>query len=101
MEFLDRMKGRAKQRRIGSYLGQRLGKSLCFIQGDQSIANQAGAAFRSDLNNELQALVTNSQGATAPSTTYRNQIWHDTTANVVKQRNAANAAWIVKATLDE
>jgi hypothetical protein len=71
------------------------------VQGDQSIANQAGAAFRSDLNNELQALVTFSRGATAPGTTYAGQQWDDTTANVIKKRNAANSGWIVKDTLDE
>lgn len=100
-DFLDRIRARAELRRRGTYLGERVGKSLCFIQGDQDIANQAGAAFRSDLNNELQALVTNSQGNSAPGTTYRNQIWHDTTNNVIKRRNAANSAWIVIGTLDE
>jgi len=70
-------------------------------QGDQSIANQAGAAFRTDLNAELQALITNSSGTSAPSTTYARQFWFDTTANVWKRRNAANSAWLVVDTLDE
>jgi hypothetical protein len=98
---LDKIRSRAEARRRGTYLAQRMGKSLCFVQGDQNIANQAGAAVRSDLNNELQALVTNSQGNSAPGTTYRNQFWHDTTNNVIKRRNAANAAWLVVGTLDE
>jgi len=70
-------------------------------QGDQSIANQAGAAFRADLNEELQALVTLSSGPTAPATTYARQYWADTTANLLKRRNAANSAWLVVDTLDE
>lgn len=68
----------------------------CFSQGDQDIANQAGAAFRSDLNLELKALVSNNSGATAPSTTYAYQWWADTANGVMKQRNAANSAWIEK-----
>src|SRR5712691_9495158 len=70
-------------------------------QGDQSIANQAGAAFRSDLNAELQALVSFSSGASAPGTTYADQLWYDTTNQVLKKRNQANSAWIVIGTRDE
>jgi len=70
-------------------------------QGDQSIANQAGAAFRADLNAELQALVTNSSGATAPGTTYPYQYWFDTTTSTLKRRNAANSAWLLVGSLSE
>ena len=73
----------------------------CFLQGDQSIANQAGAAFRSDLNTELQAMVRGSDGSTAPATTYPYQIWNDTNNNLRKQRNAANTGWIIRGTLAE
>jgi len=73
----------------------------CFLQGDQSIANQAGAAFRADLNTELQSIVRGSDGATAPATTYPYQIWNDTTTNLRKQRNAANTQWITRGTLAE
>lgn len=69
-------------------------------QGDQSIANQAGAAFRADLNAELQALVSQSSGATAPATTYAYQWWADTTTGLLKRRNAANSAWITLGLLD-
>jgi len=70
-------------------------------QGDQSIANQAGAAFRADLNAELQALVSFSRGATEPSPTYVGQEWDDATSNTKKRRNAANSAWLVVSSLDE
>lgn len=61
-----------------------------------SIANQGFPAFRSDLNAGLQALVSNSSGATAPTTTFANQLWLDTSANpsVLKIRNADNDAWV-------
>lgn len=65
-------------------------------QHDQSIADQAGAAFRSDLNNALAALFSNSSGATAPSVTAPYMWWVDTTAGWLKQRNAADNAWINK-----
>lgn len=69
-------------------------------QHDGVIANASGAAVRQDLNNALQALLSNSSGATAPATTYAYQFWADTTAGQLKQRNSANDAWIVVAELD-
>jgi hypothetical protein len=69
-------------------------------QADLNVANQSGAGFRSDLNNQLLALGTLSSGGSAPSTTYAYQFWADTTASILKQRNGANSAWISKGTLD-
>jgi len=63
-------------------------------QNDMSIANQAGAPFRADLNSALQALVSQSSGTTEPTTTYAFQPWYDTTNNILKYRNAANNAWV-------
>jgi len=63
-------------------------------QHDYIIANQSGAAFRSDLNNGLAAIVSNNSGAAQPSTTYAYQWWADTTTGLLKIRNAANNAWI-------
>lgn len=68
-------------------------------QHDYIIANQSGAAFRSDLNNGLAAIVSQNSGATQPSTTYAYQWWSDTTAGLLKIRNAANSAWITVGTL--
>ena len=72
-------------------------------QHDFSIANQGFPAFRSDLNDALESLVTNSSGATEPSTTYAHQFWVDTAADpsVLKQRNADNDAWITIANIDQ
>ena len=63
-------------------------------QNDFNLANQGFPSMRSDMNSALQALATNSSGATAPSTTYAYQYWYDTTTNILKMRNAANSAWI-------
>jgi hypothetical protein len=63
-------------------------------QNDFNLANQGFPSMRSDMNSALQALASNSSGATAPSTTYAYQFWYDTTTNILKVRNAANSAWI-------
>lgn len=70
-------------------------------QHDLSIANQGFPAFRSDLNDALQALGSLSSGATAPSTTYANQLWYDSANNILKMRNEDDDAWISIATLDQ
>jgi hypothetical protein len=72
-------------------------------QNDMNIANQGFPAFRADLNDQLEALVTNSSGATAPATTFPHQWWLDTstTPSTLRQRNAANDAWIVVGLLDQ
>jgi hypothetical protein len=69
-------------------------------QHDFDIADAAGSTVRGDLNNAIQALASLSSGASAPSPTYANMWWVDTTNNVLKRRNNANTAWIVAASLD-
>jgi len=66
-----------------------------------NIANQGFPATRADLNNALQALASNSSGTSAPSTTFANQWWYDTTNNKLYIRNEANNAWIEVAVLDQ
>ena len=61
---------------------------------DYVIANQNGANTRSDLNNALAAIVSNNSKATEPTTTYAYMWWADTGNDLLKQRNAANSAWI-------
>lgn len=70
-------------------------------QNDFSIANQTASSFRSDLNSALQALASLSSGGTAPSTTYANMLWYDTTNNLLKMRNEADSAWITIGTLNQ
>lgn len=61
---------------------------------DYVIDNAAGAAFRADLNNALAAIVSQNSSATEPTTTYAYMWWADTTAGILKRRNAANSGWI-------
>jgi len=68
-------------------------------QHDQDLANQSGATFRSDVNSALGALFSSSSGATEPSVTVAYMWWADTTSGLLKQRNAANNAWISVARL--
>ena len=70
-------------------------------QHDLSIANQGFPAFRSDLNDALQALGSMQSGTSAPATTFANMLWYDTTNNIVKIRNEDNDAWISLFTLDQ
>lgn len=68
---------------------------------DYVIDNQSAPALRSDLNNVLQAIVSQNSSAAAPTTTYADMIWYDTAANQLKKRNEANSAWITLGTVDE
>ena len=68
-------------------------------QHDYVLNNASGATFRSDLNDALAAIVSANSGATAPSTTFAYQFWADTSTGLLKQRNAANTAWITVGTL--
>jgi len=61
---------------------------------DMDIANGTGSAVRADINGALAALVALSSNSSEPSTKYAYMFWADTTNNVLKQRNAANNAWI-------
>ena len=70
-------------------------------QHDFDIANQTFPNTRSDLNNALQALASTSSGTSAPSTTYANQLWYDTNANILYIRNEDNDANITIAELDQ
>lgn len=63
-------------------------------QNDMSIANANGATVRADINSALQALASNNGGSSAPSTTYANQFWFDTTNDILKIRDEANANWV-------
>jgi hypothetical protein len=65
-------------------------------QHDMNIGNASGANVRTDLNNCIQALVSNSSGNSAPTTTIPFMFWVDTgsTPNLLKIRNSANSAWI-------
>ena len=67
---------------------------------DYNLANQSGASFRSDLNNALQAVLTNNSSASSPSTTAAYMFWADTNTGILKIRNSANDAWVELLQLD-
>ena len=70
-------------------------------QHDFDIANQTASNARTDINNALKALASCSSGGTAPTTTYANMLWYDTTNNILKMRNEADSAWINVLYLDQ
>ena len=69
---------------------------------DYILSNQSGSSFRADLNNALAAIVSQNSSATEPATKYAYQYWVATSSTpaVVKQRNAANDAWVTLAEVD-
>ncbi|MBM6442416.1 hypothetical protein JQF37_02085 [Pseudomonas sp. MIL9] len=69
-------------------------------QHDMDVANGPGLTFRTDMNAALQALASQSSGASAPSTTFPCQLWADTGTGRLKQRNAANSAWLDRGPID-
>jgi hypothetical protein len=70
-------------------------------QHDYVIDNQTAPNFRADLNQALQAIVSNNSGGTAPSTTYGNMFWYDSSNNVIKIRSEADDGWISLISLDQ
>ena len=67
---------------------------------DYVLDNASGAAFRTDLNNALAAIVSNNSNSSSPATTYAYQWWADTTSGILKLRNSSNNAWIDMLNLD-
>jgi hypothetical protein len=70
-------------------------------QNDFVIANDTAANVRADINLALQALASQSSGATAPATTYANMLWYDTATNFLYMRSEADDAWIKLGTLNQ
>lgn len=68
---------------------------------DYVLDNAAGATFRADANNALAAIVSNNSSASAPSPTFAYMWWNDTTADILKRRNATNSAWVELIHFDE
>jgi len=76
-------------------------------QHDFIIDNQFFPQTRADINAALQAIATNSSGATEPAIPTTNPVtdrghqwWYDTTNYQLKIRNTAGTGWTVIATLD-
>lgn len=69
-------------------------------QFSYSIGDESGSLFLADNNSAHQANASMNSGTSAPSTTYGNLLWADTTNTLAKKRNNANAAWKTFADLD-
>lgn len=63
-------------------------------QTDMNVANAPGAAVRADINAHLDAIATNNSGAVAPTITFANMWWYDTSTSTINQRNNANTVWL-------
>ena len=70
-------------------------------QHDFDIANQTASNARADINLALKALGSLSSGTSAPTTTYANMLWYDTSANILKMRAEADDAWVNVGYLDQ
>ena len=67
---------------------------------DYVIDNSTGANVRADINNVLQAILTNNSSSSAPSTTAAYMWWADTTSGTLKIRNSSDNAWVELLQLD-
>jgi hypothetical protein len=70
-------------------------------QSNYNIPNDSAPAVRAQLNAVFQSIASNNSGTAAPATTFAHQWWYDSTANILKQRNAADSAWIDIGTFDQ
>lgn len=67
---------------------------------DYVIDNGTGQAVRQDINNVLQAILTNNSNGTSPSTTQAYMFWADTANNKLMIRNSSNNGWVELLQLD-
>ena len=67
---------------------------------DYNIENQSGASFRSDLNNALEALVSQNSSPTAPTVTFANMVWINTSNQTIYQRDSLNSSWTEMGRID-
>jgi hypothetical protein len=70
-------------------------------QNNLVIDNQSFPTTRADISSALQALGSLNSGSSAPTTTYANMLWYDTSANTLKMRSEANDQWINIGYLDQ
>jgi hypothetical protein len=70
-------------------------------QSNYNIPNDSAPAVRAQLNSVFQSIASNNSGTSAPTTTFAHQWWYDSTTNILKQRNAADSAWINIGTFDQ
>lgn len=59
-----------------------------------SIPNSGGSVLRATLNEALAALITQNSGPSAPSTTYPNMWWFDTSTLILYKRDNGDTKWL-------
>lgn len=73
-------------------------------QHDYNISNATGANFRGDLNNALQAVVSQNSGSTQPAPMFPGMLWLDLSVGgdgIMRRRNQANTAWLTDLGIDQ
>ena len=70
-------------------------------QHDYVIANGSGLEVREDIEDALQAAVSNNSGTSDPASPFACMWFDDTQNNLIKKRNSANTAWHVIGNLDQ
>ena len=68
-------------------------------QADYNIGNLAGAAFRTELNETLSAILSLNSGSTQPVTTAAYSLWADTTSGLLKIRDSSNSSFVTIGTM--
>lgn len=63
-------------------------------QHDMNLANQSGAAYRADHNDNIEALVTQSEGPADPPAIFPSMRVADTGLGIVKRRDPGNSVWL-------
>src|SRR5689334_13979349 len=73
------------------------------MQGSIELATTgvvSGLENNQDANIAFEAITTWLSGNSAPNPTYPNMVWVDTANSLIKQRDNADSAWIVRAHMD-
>jgi hypothetical protein len=70
-------------------------------QHDYDIANATAPNARTDINNALQALASTSSGTSAPTATFANMIYFNTSTNTLYKRTEADSGWVTLGVISE
>jgi hypothetical protein len=70
-------------------------------QHDYDIANATAPNARTDINNALKALASTSSGTSAPTATFANMIYFNTSTNTLYKRTEADSGWVTLGVISE
>ena len=63
-------------------------------QSNYNLTNTNAATARSKINEVFTAAATTNSGSSAPSTTFANMLWYDSSNKILKMRSEANDSWL-------